>query len=248
MIVRALKTPKVVAGNQTLEQLLDESLENLGERSILAITSKIVSLCEGRVVPMQDSDKQQLIQHESQFYLPAGVSKYDMRFAIVRNTLVPEAGIDESNGDGNYVLWPADPQASANQIRTYLSERFGLKEVGVVITDSTCTPLRLGTSGMALAHSGFVAIRSYVGEPDLFGRPFGVSQANITEGLAAAAVLVMGEGTERTPLAIIEEVPQITFQRRDPAKEELAALTIDPEDDLFEPFLSKVDWQKGDQA
>ena len=30
------------------------------------------------------------------------------------------AGIDESNGDGNYVLWPKDLQNSANTIRDIL--------------------------------------------------------------------------------------------------------------------------------
>ncbi|HUC20856.1 MAG TPA: coenzyme F420-0:L-glutamate ligase, partial [Candidatus Polarisedimenticolaceae bacterium] len=221
MIIRAIGTSKVVTGGGTLLQLLDSALTALGERSIVAITSKVVSLCEGRVVSIEGTDKQRLIQQESDYYLPAETSKYQLHLAIVRSTMAPEAGIDESNGNGNYVLWPADPQASANQVRRYLAERFELKEVGVVITDSTCTPLRLGTTGVALAHSGFAAIHSYVGKPDLFGRPFGVSQSNIAGGLAAAAVLVMGEGAERTPLVIIEEASNITFQPRDPNPEEL---------------------------
>ena len=32
------------------------------------------------------------------------------------------------------------------------------------------------------------------------GRPFKMSQANVAAGLAAAAVVVMGEGSEQTPL------------------------------------------------
>ena len=55
----------------------------------------------------------------------------------------------------------------------------------------------------------------------------------------------MGEGTERTPICVIEDVPFVEFQRRDPSLEELADLRIPPEDDLFAPFLNAVPWTNG---
>ncbi len=248
MIVRAIKTPRVVPGCGSLLELLDDLVTSLPERSVLAITSKIVSLCEGRVVSFEGSDKAALVQQESQYYLPAGASRYALELAIADNTLVQAAGIDESNAPHHYVLWPSDSQITANHVRGYLVERFKLTQVGVIITDSVCTPLRLGTTGIALSHSGFQALHSYVGEPDLFGRPFNVSQANIAGGLAATAVLAMGEGAECTPLAIIEDPLHVSFQSHDPTPEELAALVIDPKDDLFAPLLGSVAWQKGDKA
>ncbi len=248
MIVRAVTTRVVVPGGGTLLQLLDETITELPEGSILAITSKVVSICEGRVVPIEGTNKSALVQQESQHYLPAEATRYDFELAIANNTLVPSAGIDSSNGGSYYVLWPNDPQGSANQAREFLAKRFGLEKVGVVITDSTCTPLRWGVTGIALAHSGFEALHSYVGQPDLFGRPFEVSQANIAGGLAAAAVLEMGEGAESTPIAIIEAPSRVSFQSRNPTAEELAALVIDPKDDVFAPLLTSVDWQKGDKS
>ena len=248
MLVTALKTDKISPG-RTLNQVLDKYLVNLNDNSVLAITSKIVGICENRVVPIGGVDKTKLIERESDYFLDPALSKYNMSFTITRNTLVPVAGIDESNGNGNYVLWPEDPQKSANQVRDYLKKRFSLKSIGVVLTDSTARPLHFGTEGVGIAYSGFAPSNNYIGQPDLFGREFKVSISNILDALASAAVVVMGEGTEQTPLAIIEEVPFVRFQDHDPTEEELAEFYLSHmEDDLFEPFLKNAPWQKGGRS
>jgi F420-0:gamma-glutamyl ligase len=159
--------------------------------------------------------------------------------------LIPTAGIDESNAHDVYVLWPKDAQATANEIRAYLKARFGVTNAGVLITDSTCQPLRRGTTGIYLAHSGFRALHNYIGQPDLFGRPFAVSQASVAGGLAAAAVLAMGEGTEQTPLALLSDLPAVTFVDADPDEAELTELHIQLDEDLFAPFLTAVEWLPG---
>jgi putative folate metabolism gamma-glutamate ligase len=243
--VAALKTEVITAGVTELVPLLDRVVNDLQEGSIIAITSKIVSLCEGSVIPFDQINKDELVVRESDLYLPASLSKYGHHFTITNNTLIPMAGVDESNGDGQYVLWPKDAQATANQVRAWAKQKFGLGQIGVVITDSTCHPLRRGTNGIMLAYSGFRALNDYVGRPDLFGRPFTVSQADVAGGLAAAAVLQMGEGTEQTPIAILTELPFVHFQDRDPAAEELATVIIPLEEDLFAPFLTSVHWRKG---
>lgn len=216
----------------------------LRERTIVAITSKVVSLCEGRLVPPSEASKEELVKREAQRYL-AGRHPHGFTFTVTNNTLVPSAGIDESNAGGGYLLWPADPQATANSVREHLRARFGLKRAGVLITDSTCSPLRRGTAGICLAHSGFRAVNNYVGKPDLFGRRFKVSQANVAGGLAAAAVLVMGEGSERTPICVIQGTPLVRFQGRNPTEAELEEIRITPEEDLFSPFLAAVAWETG---
>jgi F420-0:gamma-glutamyl ligase len=66
--------------------------------------------------------------------------------------------------------------------------------------------------------------------------------------LAAAAVLVMGEGAESTPLALISGLPFVHFQERDPNPEELQNLHIDRRDDLYAPLLNAVPWQAGEKA
>jgi putative folate metabolism gamma-glutamate ligase len=245
MIVTAIKTDRINPKSIDLLALLDSAITDMPEKSVLAITSKIVSLCEGNVMPLDAIAKEELVIQESDRYLPATLSRYGHHFTITRNTLIPMAGVDESNGGNNFILWPKDAQATANEVRAYLQKRFGLKDAGVVITDSTCHPLRRGTLGILLAHSGFAALTNYIGKPDLFGRPFAVSQADIAGGLAAAAVLQMGEGSEQTPLARLTNLPFVTFQDHDPSAEELSEIHIPPEEDLFAPFLESVEWKQG---
>lgn len=244
MIVHAVKTQRIEAGELSLTALLDTALSSVPDGAVIAISSKVVSLCENRVVPEDGTDKETLIPQEAEYYLDP-VGKYKYHFTITNRTLIGSAGIDISNSGGNFVLWPADSQQTANDVRRYLKERFGLTRVGVIITDSTSKPLRLGTTGIALAHSGFEALHSYVGTKDLFGRPFVASRANIAEGLATTAVMVMGEGSQQTPICIMEDAAFITFQDRDPSAEELQTLYYPLEDDLFAPLFGNAPWKPG---
>lgn len=244
MIITPIRTAKVKPGASSLAVVIDNAVPAIPDRSILLITSKIVSLCENRVIPVNAMAKDALVRQEADWYLP-DAGAYGFNFTITNNTLIPSSGIDESNGAGQYVLWPENVQRSANDIRQHLVDRHRLRNLGIVITDSTCTPLRRGTSGIALAHSGFKALHDYVGTVDLFDRPFAVSAANIANGLAAGAVAAMGEGREQTPLCLIEDADFIEFQDRVPSADELSQLRISPNEDIFAPFLSAVDWQRG---
>jgi dihydrofolate synthase / folylpolyglutamate synthase len=245
MIVTPIKTRVVIQSACTIEELLDESLSTLPEASVVAIASKVVALCEGRVQPIDSIDKDKLVEREAHLFMPSSLSRYGVSLSIARDLLLASAGVDESNGNGNYVLWPSDSQASANKIRAYLQKRFGLKKVGVILTDSATRPLQWGTTGIALAHSGFVPLRDYIGTKDLFGLTFVYQKNNIQNGLAAAAALVGGEGAEQTPIVILSDLDFVDFIDRDPTAKELEDLKIDPKDDLYGLMLSGMPWQKG---
>ena len=248
MTVTPVKTQKITPGSINLIDLLDKFLPAVQDGSVLAITSKIVSLCEGSVVPVQGSDKEELIKQESEYYLPADQHKYGYHFSVIGHTLISSAGIDESNGDGHYVLWPKDAQKTANEVWHYLRNKHSLSSVGVIITDSVSRMLRRGSTGTCLAHSGFKALKDYRQTKDLFGHMLQVSVANIAEGLASAAVVTMGEGIEQTPLALISDLPFMKFQDREPNSEELEFLHLTLENDYFEEFLNNMPWQKGGRA
>ncbi len=246
MIVTPIKTRRVEPGSGDIFSLLDESIKILDESSIIAIASKVVAICEGRTIQADKVDLQKLVEKESDYYLPKETSKFGFSFTISHNTLIPRAGIDESNGNGHYILWPKNPVESANNIRAYLRKKFGLKKLGVVITDSTARPMHYGLEGTAIGYSGFLPHNDLVGKPDLFGRELTVTYPNIVDGLAAAAVLVMGEGSEQTPIAVIKDVPSINFQSKDPSTDELERFYIAfDKDDLFAPFLKNQPWKKG---
>lgn len=245
MKIESIRTTLIIK-EDNLFKILESHLKIIPEKSILAVTSKIISLGEGRIESPGKIDKPALIKKEADFYLTPNEGKKHF-LTIKNNILIPSAGIDESNVDGGYVLWPKNLQRWANKIRRYLIERFRLKYVGVIITDSRTTPLRSGTSGVGIAHSGFLATNDYIGQPDLFSRPLRVTKANIIDGLAAAAVMVMGEGNEQTPLAIISDLPFVKFKKNNPSKKELASLAISLEDDLYAPLLKAVRWKKSRQ-
>lgn len=245
----AYKTSKINQ-DDNLYNILDHYLPKLQEKSIIAVASKIVGICEGRVVKIGDdpiAEKDALARQESDFYLPREFNQYGFMITINHNLMVASGGVDESNSNGYFSLWPKNPQKSVNTIREYLTKKHGIKELGVILTDSKLSPLRCGVTGYAIVHSGFQALNSYIGKPDIYGRLMHAERSNIPDSLAAAAVAVMGEGAEQQPLAVITDVPFVQFQQRNPTKEELDELRIEIGDDIYSSMLTAVKWKKGEK-
>ena len=246
MKVTAIKTKKITPKDTDIFKILDRYLPRLKDRSVVAVTSKILGITEGNVVKIGEGDKDTIIIQEAEYYLPRSSSKYNIILTIKRNAINFSSGVDESNSKGYYVLWPKDPQKSANKIRKHLAKKHKKKNIGVIITDTASVPLRWGQRGVfVLAHSGFSALNSYIGKPDIFGKPLKMTSASISDALGTAAVLVMGEGAEQTPLAVIEDIPFVKFTQRNPTKKELLKLQMPLKDDLYAPLLKAVKWRKG---
>jgi F420-0:gamma-glutamyl ligase len=245
MIITPIKTEIVRAGAMTVEEFLDRNLDQCAEHNILAISSKIVALCENRIAPA-DIDKESLIKQESDYSLPRELRKHGGSCAIAHHAFIGAGGVDRSNADGCFVLLPADPQASVDAIYDYLRNRFGIRSCGVIMTDSHSTPFRRGASGISLAWRGFRGLRDYRGALDVFGRPMHVEQANIPDAIAAASVLAMGEGNEQTPITIISDISGIIFDETAPTEKERAEFFVDPEDDIFSPILDLQKMERGD--
>jgi F420-0:gamma-glutamyl ligase len=201
------------------------------EGKILAITSKVVSLSEGCLVAKSEMTKRALVEREADLYL--GEGGYGVELTIRHGILIPSAGIDESNSESdNYILFPKNPYESAKRIWAYLRETFGLSNLGIILTDSHTMPLRRGVTGISLAHWGFKATRSLVGQPDIFGRPLKFTHIDVVDALASLAVFVMGEADDCTPLAVISNA-KVEFTTESSAQE----ITIEPENDLYFPLL-----------
>lgn len=214
----------------------------------MGIASKIVSTCENRFVPKVTGDRQEkhdLVRQEAEWFIEPHSSKYDLMLTIHRNWMFVNAGIDESNADNQYILWPKDPQASVNAVWRFLREHYNIKEVGVTMSDSISIPLNWGVMGHAIAFCGFNPLKSYIGKPDLFGRTMKMEQVNIMQSVTAAAVLEMGEGNESTPLGVVRDVKDVEFLDHEPTATELAQLKIALEDDAYAPILTKAEWKKG---
>lgn len=237
--LRVLTPPK-----DDLKAALRESRLSLHENDIVCISSKVVSIGEGRTVPTHTISKEDLVMREASWYQRTSRSKYGGRriFTIAGGAMVGAAGIDESNGSGHYILYPKNPKQSAKRLHDWFCKEYGVKTLGVIITDSTSIPLRRGAVGFALAWSGFAPIRDYRQTPDLFGRLFQFETANIADSLATAANISMGEGGEQTPVAVIRAAPRIVFTKT--SKEARGKeLVVTPENDLFAPLFFSKKWK-----
>ncbi len=245
MKVTAIKTKKVEVGDKLFD-ILDESLPKLNEKDVVVVTSKIVAITQGRVVKNDGKiTKHDVMVQEADYYLPEEYVNYGIYMTIKNNFIVASAGVDESNGHDYFILWPEKFVETTNEIWSYLRKKHGIKELGIVMSDSKIIPMRKGTSGVGLAWCGFEPLRDYIGKPDIFGHNLRVTKASIVDGVAASAVLNMGEGKEQTPLAIVSEISNIEFVDRTPTKEELDEMSISKDEDVYGKILNSVKWIKG---
>ncbi len=251
MIIHPIKTRILHPPQDDLLQATAASVKSLPEKSVLVITSKVISIWQGRCVPMAhypgQAGKDALTVREADLYLPRKfVPGAWVMHTMKNNVFIPSAGIDESNAAGSYILWPRDVWAVAKQLWRWCRKKYRVRELGIIVTDSHTIPLRRGVLGISLAHYGFVPLRDYRGTVDLFGRELKMSQTNIADALAAAAVVVMGEGNEATPLCLIKDVPWVKFVAKPFApRRPFSSFEIETKEDMYYPLLSAVPWKKG---
>src|SRR3989344_2472484 len=223
MKVRPIKT-RIFKEGESLPLFVYEHIKSLQEGSIIVVTSKIIALSEKRTAVAENpGTKDTLIHSESDF---AVRTKY-VWLTLKDGMLMASAGIDESNANGKLILLPKDSFKTASELRKALKRKYKIKKLGVLVTDSRTMPLRAGVIGVALGYAGFKGARDYRGKPDIFKRKFIFSRTNVADSLATTAVLVMGEGNEQQPLAIIQQAP-VEFCEKTNRKE----LIIDPADDV----------------
>ncbi|KKT01118.1 MAG: hypothetical protein UV76_C0002G0031 [Candidatus Nomurabacteria bacterium GW2011_GWA2_43_15] len=235
MQIKAIKT-RIFQKNEDLLKFIFKYVKKLPEKSILVVTSKIVALSEGRTTEHKgEKQKIKLIKQESSFALKTKYTWLTIKDGIV----MANAGIDESNAMGKIILLPKNSFKSAEIIRKRLQDKFGIKNLGILITDSRLFPLRAGIAGVALGYAGFEGIKNYIGEKDIFGRILKMSKTDVADSLATSAVLCMGEGKEQQPLAIITDAPVVFTD-----KVKKSELIIDPKKDIYAPLFSKLNAKK----
>ena len=233
--------------NESLSKFILDSIPHhlVHEGIVLAVTSKIMSLAEDRIVDREGADKRALVEQEADVFL--GEIAHGCFLTIKDGLLIPSAGIDESNSEtGGYILFPKNSFESTEKLWRDLRLAWKIQNLAIVITDSHTTALRRGVTGVCLSYCGFHAVKSLVGKVDLFGRELRMTQMNLADGLAAAAVMMMGEGAEAQPLAVIENA-NIEFSEVVNSRE----IRIPLEEDLYYPLISSFKiprWGADDQS
>lgn len=246
--------PLIKAGDN-LAKIIVETAEKNGveiqNRDIIVISQKIVSKAEGRLIKLsevkaspkaleiaritgKDQRLTQLILQESNSILK--VSPEALVVKDIRGLTCINAGIDRSNieskNEETYALLPLNPDESAKQIK---KEIFNLtkKHVGIIICDTFSRPFRRGQTEFAIGIAGLNPLFDYRGSKDLFGYTLKVKNIAIADELACAAELVMGQGNEGIPVAIIKGLKRVIFQENASIHE----LEITREEDLFKNIL-----------
>ncbi len=232
-----IKTRLVHPPKDDIYDILD-SLPLLEEKDIVFITSKILGIHQGRCVPCEGTNKTELIRQEADRYLsyrhPSG---FNVNLTVTDNVLIPAAGIDASNADGYYIMWPKNVDALCAEIRSFLCQKNKIKDLGIVATDSHTTPLRYGVTGISVGIAGVEPLKDFRGQKDLFGRKLELTQVNQIDALASMAVLLMGESDECTPIVLLRGWDKIAFNE----KGSMQDFKISPEEDLYTPLLSVME-------
>ncbi|MDD4866464.1 MAG: coenzyme F420-0:L-glutamate ligase [Mycobacterium sp.] len=178
----------------------------LRDGDVVVVTSKVVSKCEGRLVPappdaeQRDRLRRKLVDREAVRVLARKGHTLitENRFGLVQAA----AGVDGSNvGRDQLALLPVDPDASAAALRGRLRERLGV-DVAVVVTDTMGRAWRHGQTDAAVGAAGVAVLHNYSGAVDRHGNELHVTEVAVADEIAAAADLVKGK-LAALPVAVV---------------------------------------------
>jgi coenzyme F420-0:L-glutamate ligase / coenzyme F420-1:gamma-L-glutamate ligase len=182
----------------------------LRDGDVVVVTSKVVSKCEGRLVPApEDTEARDRLRRKLVDAEAVRVVTRKGRTLITENRLgVVQAasGVDNSNvSAAELALLPVDPDASAAALRAGLRERLGVT-VAAVVTDTMGRAWRIGQTDAAIGAAGLAVLHGYAGAVDQHGNELIVTNIAIADEIAAAADLVKGKLTA-IPVAVVRGLP-----------------------------------------
>ena len=89
-------------------------------------------------------------------------------------------------------------------------------------------PFRSGVSNFALASANIPSLIDLKGDPDIYGNILQSTEIAIADELAAAAGLLMGQGSEKQPVVIIKG-----FDKKNYSTNDAFDLVVDEDEDLY---------------
>ncbi len=220
-----------------LQEAISHSGLDLRPGDILAVTQKIISKAEGRIVALSGIEPSAYStsigrRMSKDPRLVEVILRESRRIVRMRGEVLicethhgficANAGVDESNveGAGTVTLLPRDPDKSARSLASAL-------RCGVIITD---TFGRVWRDGLVDAAIGIGRVPPFIdlrGTADPYGHRLRVTLLAAADALAAAAGLAMGK-TRGTPAALIRG-----FQWVPDESAAASALLRPPDKDLF---------------
>ncbi|MFI7194723.1 coenzyme F420-0:L-glutamate ligase [Nocardia nova] len=197
--------PEFRPGDDVAERIVAQT-PWLADGDVLVVTSKIVAKAEGRIVEApRDPDERDAVRRKLVDAEAVRVLARKGRTLITENHIgivQAASGVDGSNVEqGELVLLPTDPDASAKALRAALAQRLGV-DVAVVITDTMGRAWRIGQTDAAIGAAGLRVVHDYAGAVDGQGNELQVTQVAVADELAAAADLAKGK-LGGVPVAVV---------------------------------------------
>jgi coenzyme F420-0:L-glutamate ligase/coenzyme F420-1:gamma-L-glutamate ligase len=245
--------PMVKTGDNVAELIVtvaEKENVTLDNGDVIVVGHKIVSKAEGRTVRLKEVKPSNRAKELSKLTLrdprlvelvlreAKRVVKATKEILIVENRsgfVCINSGVDKSNvkGEDAYVLLPVDPDKSAKAIRSQIRKLSG-KNVAVVICDTYSRPFRRGQVEFAIGVAGMKPFRDYRGKKDLFGYVMKVKSSAISDEIASAAELLMGQGKEGIPAVIVKGLKGVKMTEETSVSE----LIMSKQEDLFKGTLA----------
>lgn len=189
---------------------------------VLVVTQKIVSKAEGCIVRLDSVTPSELAitlarQWEKDPRHVEVVLRESKRIVRMdRGVIITEtkhgficanSGVDASNVPGNDVvsLLPADPDASARQIRQSVQQHANA-DVAVLISDSFGRPWRMGITNVAIGVAGMDPLRNERGKQDAYGRLLQTTMVALADELVSAMDLV-SQKASNIPAGVVRGFP-----------------------------------------
>ena len=207
--------PLIHAGDN-LPSIICENIE-LQDRDIVIAASTVVAKAEGEIFRLEaitpgkisleiaaragkDARFIEAVLSRSREVL---VEKPFMLVTTLSGHTCVNAGIDESNIENGFLLYPPEsPDASASRLGQELEKLSG-KKLSVIVTDTNGRAFKIGQTGIAIGIYKIKPVKRWIGEKDLFGKDLEITEEAIADELAGAANLLMGEGADGIPVVVI---------------------------------------------
>ena len=245
----ALKDFPLIEPNDDLVSIINKSINDNGidieSGDVVVVAQKIISKCENRYVELKNIQPSkeatdlaktlnrdpafiQIIQNESKKIIST-----DKNVIIVEHKLGfinINAGIDRSNilqNDDVVLLLPENPSKSAKDLQSAISANFQ-RDISLIVTDSMTRPFRSGVTNFALASANIPGLIDLKGDSDIYGNILQSTEIAIADELAAAAGLLMGQGSEKQPVVIIKG-----FDKKNYSTNDAFDLVVDEDEDLY---------------
>jgi coenzyme F420-0:L-glutamate ligase/coenzyme F420-1:gamma-L-glutamate ligase len=237
--------PVIRPGDDLAAMIAAAAPDYLAGDDVLVVAHKVVSKSEGRTRRLaaiepgeraralatehrKDARLVQAILDESTELLRA---RDGVLICLTRHGLVcANAGVDVSNAssEGELVLLPEDPDASARRLRGGIELELGVRPA-VVISDSFGRAWRLGQTDVAIGAAGLTPLDAWRGRPDAYGRELRVTEIAIADAVAGAADLARAKDS-RQPAVLVRGLGRFVTGADGPGA---AALRRPRDQDLF---------------